>query len=787
MRPHSTDSKEEWYTEIDRTWYFEADEGKPHKDNPLYWDKTKAQFEYEVDDTPSGEGPDESTDAWDATYKENTTRYLRPDKHKLMKINSEVKTVVVDPIPPTYINDTGTEYITLETILTGGNESGSIVDKDGKKIQYSNNTRTIAIKFKDEAGLDCKQIGIYLGELPTAWNENEENIIYYYDRTLEKEIKKNYFKSLSIRSTSTDLYEIKFKLSEKYGEVVQDIGETRIENEVNVYDLLNDKKLSIIIWDIAGNCSIFTFGKEFKTISLEDLNNLVPVNIQFTSIEPENFYIENGIDCKIITNVINPNTSLWEYENVAGLLEHSVGSIDINSYIAGDNRQHEPLDGIREFIITNVTESGTVEVEAWVSTNYDSELDELIKERTYNTAVCGPWVFGEEGRKYHITPYLPKYLHGTEFADFVEYFQLYLNTMYKSLETNRHISGLEKIARIGNFTDINKIESALLQNYSDEFGCEFKFNMESLDKMNNLFNVEGYNENDAKETVDLIKYVFEQLPAYNRYKGTNTGMEMAVKMFGFVCKTVNLWVNRENPIEKDPEFVEENSLDTYKDVFQTSRFDLEFNQERMNYTNFITNVDSFVDLIKSIKPINQILNKIKYIIKSDQKIKFVYNFNEFSIETDPVEYTYTWSFSDSDISSKNNLTLLRDLTKINPRTNQTDLLVLDYISGKVNVLGTFFNSNYNELIIKMESTKEGNEVENKIYRFKRENIDVHLKPGALFIKFKNKDVQTCTEIVKKILGMFNIGNEYIKHNLSIRFDILPGTKYGKSLEPEDNT
>ena len=119
-----------------------------------------------------------------------------------------------------------------------------------------------------------------------------------------------------------------------------------------------------------------------------------------------------------------------------GLTEQSIGAIDTNAIES--NLEHNPLDGLSKFIITSLKESGIVEVEAWVETGFP-EIDELIKERTYNTAICGPWVYGDEGRKYHITPYVPKYLHGTEFADFMEFFQLYINTMYKGLDNNRNI------------------------------------------------------------------------------------------------------------------------------------------------------------------------------------------------------------------------------------------------------------------------------------------------------------------------------------------------------------
>ena len=811
MRPNSTDDEHIWLEEFNRTWKFE---GEYAKNNPTLWDPKGAQVEYEVE-SEDGHGPDAATDAWDALYPENTTRYLRPDKQKYLKISSEVKNVFVDPIPPTYISDIGTEYIALETILTGSSESGDIIDVDDKKIQYSNNLRTISIQFKDEVGIDCKQIGIYVGELPTKWDETEDNIIYYYDRTLNKPIQskdwKNVLYNISVYSTSDDLYNIKFNLHEKYGTVVEGTGEIHVEDIFDVVEKLNEEKLSIIIWDLAGNASIFTFPENrFKVITTNDLNNIVPVNIVFTKIEPKNFYLEDGIDCNIVTNVIDPNEFLWEYENVAQLLETSVGAIDLNTYNADDNRDHNPLDGIREFVITNVTESGMVEVEAWVATGMDDDLDKVLKERTYNTATCGPWIYGEEGRKYHITPYVPKYLHGTEFADFVEYFQLYINTMYKSLDTNRHISGLEKIARIGNFNDINKLETSLLQNYSDEFGSEFNFNMESLQQMTDLFNLTGYNTRDLKDTIELIKYVFEQLPAYNVYKGTNIGIEMAIKMFGFVCKVINLWVQKEHEVEKNPEFFEEDSLVTFKNYFQTSRINVEFDTNEMNYITFISNIDAFINLIESIKPLHQILNKIKYIIQVEQDISFGYKLTPIEYETQEEEYEYTWKID----ANCNNFYCIENMCKYNYNIGVTDLLLLEYKLAKetnsklgcFNVLSTFFNSNYDKLYIQLEDHfvyDSGDSLINSYtYEFSRENIKARMNPGYLQLKFLNADATTCSSIVTNIKNipsiyfnklhsfnenLINLNKKRKKLLIKIKFKILPGTKFGESLIPGDNT
>ena len=160
--------------------------------------------------------------------------------------------------------------------------------------------------------------------------------------------------------------------------------------------------------------------------------------------------IDSTISCKIATKLQNKNLCLLEYENKAQLTEKSVGLIDLSTYNADDNRFHLPLDGIREFVINTIKKSGDVIVEAWVETGF-AEVDAEIKDRTFNTAICGPWIYGDEGRKYNIVPDTPKYLQETEFGDFIQFFELYLNTIYKNMEGDKDL--------IYNWVDLKEIES----------------------------------------------------------------------------------------------------------------------------------------------------------------------------------------------------------------------------------------------------------------------------------------------------------------------------------------
>lgn len=797
------------------TWIFcgDANESRQYDENT--WDSNHPIFEYNGGE--DGIGPDSETETWNNSHPYNPTRYLSPGDNKFIRITNTTQNVTIDPIPPAFVSDYGTEYLALETVC-----DGKIVKKDNKLWQYSTETRKIALEFKDEIGLDFKQVALVIGDIDNENEIDENKIIYYYDRSIDKAIKKDYVESISFNGTNRGNYQVVFNLYECWGELDNnkeikeihyitdtyddaDPDNSGINGEKVPYTIKKDDKIitryrydesdiSLIVWDLAGNYSVYHIKRGFNTLALDDLNDLVPVNILFTSIEPENYYIESGIEGKIITKVQNPNDVLWFYENIANLLESSIGTIDIASYEGDDNRQHNPLDGIREFIISNLTESGNVEVEAWVETGFP-EIDELIKERTYNTAICGPWIYGDEGRKYHITPYVPKYLHGTEFADFMEFFQLYINTMYKGLDNNRNISGLEKIARIGNFNDIARLEDSLVYHYAKEFGNEFDFDVQSLQEVNLIQNGEGFTTRDTKETFEIIKYVLEQLPAYNRYKGTNTGIEMAIKMFGFSCRVINLWVRKEQEIEKNPEFIEEERLFSFDEYFMTSRFSLEMDARNNTFKTFCDNIDMFIDLIKSIKPITKILDQIKYTIINNVHTTLLYDTDVIEDEnSDELKYTLKWTFNKNTYKDVFNI---EKLCKLDYTTGTADLFCLNYkpsvvsapttlpTNSKFNVIAKFLKSNFDKITFTIKSPDEGTTTFD-FFRYNNKG-ELAVKPilnaGSFFLYLIDPDNATKGfNIIRRYFKFDKLYDENSDYEVEVymAFTIQPGTDYARA-------
>ena len=123
------------------------------------------------------------------------------------------------------------------------------------------------------------------------------------------------------------------------------------------------------------------------------------------------------------------------------------------------------------FYVIHINKGGYVTVEAWIDIDND-ELKDVMKNSTYVKASLGPWIFGEEGRKYKLMGYVPTYLNDETYNNFVKFVQDFLNTSQKSLSTGNAISTLEKTARINNFNDVFRIEQPLLNYYQKQYNIE---------------------------------------------------------------------------------------------------------------------------------------------------------------------------------------------------------------------------------------------------------------------------------------------------------------------------
>lgn len=699
------------FTEVgkDRTWYFCAKAGPDGKEsttvvikhNEFVWNPLEPWLEYDMD-RPAD---------WDRKHPDNITRFLNPDS-SYVTLSNTVETVIIDNIPPAFISDKGTEYvwicdhksradvkrhcefvfrdqagldfkqfeikvgdITLYRYARKEDELYSTLDAEGNVITPNQDTR---VKFRSRdkhIGPDGTEVYEFITYDIADYRKKKSDGTTYIDQSCidrfnadiedRRKMKDDKgflwyevsilegIENLKISSDGYHTYKVAFDLL--YGQTDGEVDE------------LNTYGLSVKIWDKAGNNSTYKFGdgmlgKKWVLIdTVDDISDLQPMVIKFYDHDPKNMIVDESSYGSVWVSIFNPNVEFYEagipiIARLAGgdleynPTEHSItdasamADIDMTTF---DDSEYEDT-GVIRFKIVNIRTAGYLEIEAWLETGV-KQFDDMVKTSTYAIEKCGPWIIQDaEGRKYNIQRYAPKYLRHTDFYEFVKFFELYLNTVYTNMTKGTNISILEKIAKIGDFNDIDRIEHNMIWHYAKQFGMEYNIDLQTMIDLNLGFHGDGViNSRTEDDVIDILKYALKNLPMYNQLKGSEKGMVFAMKMFSLSCKVINLWCKLGPEVEEHPDFVEEDRMFDFTSHFLTSRFNLEFNSLNVDFPTFNDNLEVFVRFIKSIKPIVRILNLIKYTIIFEYDLYWLTNpyvHDDFGSEgDDSFQYDIVWN------------------------------------------------------------------------------------------------------------------------------------------------
>ena len=635
---------------FDTTWKFEWDVGQDNgvKFYPITKDVTGSGT---VEDwwtlCASGGTPDPNTwdpdnpflqysgGDWNAQYPDNPMRYLGPStvpgetSGSFVKLRSSFETVVMDTKPPELISDAGTEYI--------------LINDD------SVSARHCEFVFRDDCGLDYKNFTITC----------DGDTLYDYSRKAGSG--ENHLQNLRVFSNGADTYKVSFDLPDNFEDLTY-----------------SGKTLSLTVYDKATNSSGFN-SQEFKYVDIKQ-DELLPLEITFDVPNPPNMTLDAGIEGEVWCTIFNPNKGLWVLgadSIIEQLSADSVGWIDPSTISDRvDNSCYEE-NGLIRFKISNINSAGSVIVQAWVKIG-SAQLDDYVKNATYAEAELGPWiVMDPDGRRYNLKQFVPKYLRQTDYYDFIKFFELFLNTMYTNVTRGTNISGLEKIAEISDFFDIDKIENYLVADYAKHRGMEWNVDLETLVKMNSgFFNPDAFTNYSETEVMNMVKYALKNLPLYNQLKGTEKGITLALKMFSFSAKLIPLWVKMDNPIEENPTFIEEDTLRDFTNMFMTSRFNVKINS-KADFETFNENIEGLIRLIRSIKPITKILNLIKYNTVPDKESTTTIKISNgcYANSSDEETYTITYDYDD-------NLKIQRKTVFDETTRHVTKLWINFYASGE---------------------------------------------------------------------------------------------------------
>ena len=548
-------------------------------------------------------------------------------------------------------------------------------------IQYTSvsGKHRCSVIFDSKTPIDPGNLLIKLG--PT---NDPAKVLYSVNRKTNTISSSSAISDISI-SRNADLYTLEFTLTvDNTGSVLTD-------------DMLNDNQVYVSVWNIAANTVTFSTTQNWKTIISEsDISDASPLIITFVDPSPANriVYPPNEGSIKVI--VQNPNADLFDIVPTIILEEDSIGAIFENKI------NYDYATGTAEFYVKPINETGYVVVSAWLSVN-NTEIDGALKTRTFATAMDGEWIGATEGRLIKFKQNVPKYLKNDNYASFVQATEDFFNTVYTSMSNGKHISLLEKIARINNFNDIKAMEAPLIEFYRKQYGINVQPNNDDLNfylRNKQLPNEEqsGWAQNlppeeqrkpnpeeltrsraaePANDDTSLKKYVFrditglelnsfikdiyKNIPYYNQMSGTYRGIKFILNQIGLCVKLVEIWSSRNilDNFDHSEDFAREDELNAGRyDVtttqisdigryYLTSRFDVDVMETGLTFKEFNELSYNIVKLILKVKPIHRVLRKLAYVHVTNTNIHFQdFLLDRLGGSQECKKFRYTWNLFD---------------------------------------------------------------------------------------------------------------------------------------------
>lgn len=539
---------------------------------------------------------------------------------------STVENVVINSIPPEFIKS----HVYYTTVL-----------KD-HKCEFT---------FKANSPIDIRQLKINCDDIN----------LYYINRKTEEVESSLYIHDIIINKIG-DNYTLSFYISQ----------------DKALEEKLNESQLTITVWDITGNwCECKTTGKWVNVDSEEELYDLQHLEIIFENYTPENKILLNNIEGEVTVSIYNPNKNFWSIEPIVELDSESLGFIDEST------KSYDPDNGTLSFKIISINTNGDVKINSWLSVD-NTEIYEVIRNSTYTSALLGPWLAEDEGRKYNLLRYVPEYMNDEHFYNYIDFVQTFLNTCFTSVDNGKHISVLEKIARINNFNDVQKIEKKYIDEFRKTYNIEVNPNLVDLKEFlehktvttetkytKTILNDEStiyrtsngvtvkntdidksYKTDVIKETknaynseitlddlTEMMRYVYKTIPYYNQIKGTEKGIKIILNTLGLASKLVNIWsehktvnnINNKN-LERRADELGANIADyDYDSVdidvgkyYLTSRFDVDLLQTDLTFREFNKVAKNIVNIIFQIKPVTRVLRKLSYIFSTNTNLHLKY-------------------------------------------------------------------------------------------------------------------------------------------------------------------
>lgn len=581
-------------------------------------------------------------------------------------MSSSVKNVYIDKVPVT-VKSSNIQYTSINSII---NE-----ETEGQE-QVAQGIHRCSIVFESKTPIDPGNLAIKLGKGEDAV------VLYEVNRKTRTIVSNGSIKDISI-SRNADLYTLTFYVSVDGNPLTDDmlngiVGGTAIEGKGQIY---------VTVWNIAANTVTFNTEYTWKTIVNEnDIGDVTPLIITFTDPVPENriVYPPNEGSIKVI--VQNPNSELFDITPTIILEDDSIGVID--------DLRYDPVTGIATFYVRPINESGYVVVSAWLAVN-NTEIDGALKAKTFATAMDGEWIGATEGRLIRFKQNVPKYLKNDNYASFIQSTEDFFNTVYTSMTNGKHISILEKFARINNFDDIKAMEAPLIDLYRKQYGINVQPNNDDLnfylrnkqlpptepepestegnrraiteDTDTEVLKNYVFRDITGLELNSFIKDIYKNIPYYNQMAGTYRGIKFILNQIGLCVKLAEVWSTREitDNFEHEETFAREDELYAERYNFTpgqlsdigryylTSRFDVDVMDTGLTFREFNELSYNIVKLVLKVKPIHRVLRKLAFVHVTNTDIHFQdFLLDKLGGSQEVKRYKYTWNLFDTYAAKK---------------------------------------------------------------------------------------------------------------------------------------
>ena len=225
----------------------------------------------------------------------------------------------------------------------------------------------------------------------------------------------------------------------------------------------------------------------------------------------------------------------------------------------------------------------------------------------YSSATDGPWFYTlDSDKKINLTNFLPTHLYDSDIFTFIKFFEDFLNTLYEDKDELKNDSILRKIEKIADFNDPTAIDLEYISFFAKKLGYSVNLNRNEI----GLFLTSGastYEEltpDELEVANQYLRFVVTNLPNWYKIKTTENAVKVMLYSYGIIGQLSSLFTNDYNN-----NWVSKESIPLKANYYPTPHFNILIDLESSNY-DWLNNLDSVINAIDSIRPINTVFEKI---------------------------------------------------------------------------------------------------------------------------------------------------------------------------------